>query len=49
MALNDRREFEAQILLRDPRTDLAILKVKSPNGGLTRWRSAIRACRSATS
>ena len=35
VALNDRREFEAQILLRDPRTDLAILKIKSPSGGLT--------------
>ncbi|WP_425463367.1 DegQ family serine endoprotease [Methylobacterium terricola] len=35
VALNDRREFEAQIILRDPRTDLAILKIKSPTGGLT--------------
>ncbi|GJD49483.1 Periplasmic serine endoprotease DegP [Methylobacterium crusticola] len=34
VALNDRREFEAQIVLRDPRTDLAILKIKSPTGGL---------------
>jgi len=30
-ALADRREFEAEIVLRDPRTDLAVLKIK--NGG----------------
>jgi Do/DeqQ family serine protease len=29
VALADRREFEAQIILRDPKTDLAILKLKS--------------------
>ena len=28
VALSDRREFEAEIVLRDPRTDLAILKLK---------------------
>jgi Do/DeqQ family serine protease len=28
VALNDHREFEAQIVLRDPRTDLAVLKIK---------------------
>jgi Do/DeqQ family serine protease len=28
VALADRREFEAQIVLRDPRTDLAVLKLK---------------------
>ena len=28
VALADRREFEAEIVLRDPRTDLAILKLK---------------------
>jgi Do/DeqQ family serine protease len=28
IALNDRREYEAEIVLRDPRTDLAILKIK---------------------
>ena len=28
VALSDRREFEAQIVLRDPRTDLAVLKLK---------------------
>ncbi len=32
VALADRREFEAQIVLRDPRTDLAVLKIKSPSG-----------------
>ena len=29
IALSDKREFEAQIVLRDPRTDLAVLKIKS--------------------
>ena len=28
VALADRREFEAEILLRDPRTDIAVLKLK---------------------
>jgi Do/DeqQ family serine protease len=28
IALNDRREYEAEIVLRDPRTDLAVLKMK---------------------
>src|SRR4028119_422814 len=30
VALADRREFEAQIVLRDQRTDLAVLKLKNP-------------------
>jgi Do/DeqQ family serine protease len=34
IALADRREFEATIVLRDPRTDLAVVKIKSPTGGL---------------
>jgi Do/DeqQ family serine protease len=29
VALSDKREFEAQILLRDPRSDLAVLKIKA--------------------
>ncbi len=29
VALSDRREYEAAIVLRDPRTDLAVLKIKS--------------------
>ncbi len=29
VALSDRREFDADIVLRDPRTDLAVLKIKS--------------------
>ena len=33
IALADRREFEATIVLRDPRTDLAVVKIKSPTGG----------------
>lgn len=32
VALNDRREFPAKILLADPRTDLAILKIDMPSG-----------------
>ena len=30
VSLADKREFEAQIVLRDPRTDLAVLKIKAP-------------------
>ncbi|GEP00788.1 DegQ family serine endoprotease [Methylobacterium haplocladii] len=30
VSLADRREFEATIVLRDPRTDLAVLKIKAP-------------------
>lgn len=29
VALSDRREFEAEVRLRDPKTDLAVLKIKS--------------------
>jgi len=29
IALSDRREFPAKIVLRDPRTDLAVLKIES--------------------
>jgi Do/DeqQ family serine protease len=32
VALNDRREFAARVLLADPRTDLAILKIDPPAG-----------------
>lgn len=34
IALADKREFEADIILRDPRTDLAVLKLKGINGPL---------------
>jgi Do/DeqQ family serine protease len=34
VALSDRREFLAEILLRDPRSDLAILRLKSDNHAL---------------
>ncbi|HVL73010.1 MAG TPA: DegQ family serine endoprotease [Beijerinckiaceae bacterium] len=30
VAFADRREFEAEIVLRDPRTDLAVLRIKNP-------------------
>jgi Do/DeqQ family serine protease len=30
VALTDRREFEAEIVLRDPRTDLAVMRIKGP-------------------
>ncbi len=32
VALADKREVEAEIILRDPRTDLAVLKLKATNG-----------------
>jgi Do/DeqQ family serine protease len=32
VALNDRREFAAKVLLADPRTDLAVLKIDPPGG-----------------
>ncbi|MEA1830786.1 Do family serine endopeptidase [Methylobacterium durans] len=34
IALADRREFEATIVLRDPRTDLAVVRIKNPGSGL---------------
>lgn len=34
VALADRREFEASIVLRDSRTDLAVIRIKEPPAGL---------------
>ena len=31
VALSDKHEYEAEIVLRDPRTDLAVLKIKNPD------------------
>ncbi len=42
VALADRREFDADVVLRDQRTDLAVLRIKSPE------RLVWRPCRSAT-
>ncbi len=40
VALSDHREFEAEIALRDPRSDLAVLKIKSGETFPGRWNSA---------
>ena len=50
VALSDRREFPAKIVLRDPRTDLAVLKIESRRAVSRCWNSAIPTrSRSATS
>jgi Do/DeqQ family serine protease len=38
VSLNDKREFDAEVLLRDPRTDLAVLKLKD---GKTAFQAAV--------
>ena len=35
IALNDKREYEAEVLLRDQRTDLAVLRIRTPAKGET--------------
>jgi S1-C subfamily serine protease len=50
IALADKREFEAEIVLKDARTDLAVLRVKDGARNSPRSISAIpTSCRSATS
>jgi S1-C subfamily serine protease len=50
VALADKREFEAEIVLKDARTDLAVLRVKDGSERFRRSSSAIpTSCRSATS
>ena len=34
VVLNDRREFQAKVVLQDERTDLAVLRIDAPDGGL---------------
>ena len=50
VSLADKREFEVDVVLKDPRTDLAVLRVKDGKRTLSgaRLRQFRRACRSAT-
>ena len=50
VSLADKREFDAEIVLKDPRTDLAVLRIKDGKRALpgARVRQFRRRCRSAT-
>ena len=49
VALADKREFDAEIVLKDERSDLAVLRIKDAHERFPRWSSAIpMSCRSAT-
>ena len=41
IALNDRREFDADVVLRDPRSDLAVLRIRNAKEKFLRSRSPI--------
>ena len=50
ISLADKREFEAEVVLKDPRTDLAVLRVKDGRENVSRRSSSAipTSCRSAT-
>ena len=41
VSLSDKREFEAEMVLKDSRSDLAVLRIKSRNEAFPRWNLPI--------